>query len=120
MPAKADIDVTRAGNIIVAKVMGEVDLTNAPDVLELLLGSVSNDCAGLVVDLSNARYLDSTGVGVFFDAVRSLHGRGQQVAVVCPPDVSLRRLLSITGIESVVPIADALSDAINAMEVARR
>jgi len=119
MVAKADVQVEREGAVVIARVTGEVDLTNAPDVLDALMALVTNDCAGLVADLSDARYLDSTGVGVFFDATRNLHGRGQQIAIVCPPTVPLRRLLAITGIDSVVPIADRCDEAVTAIAATR-
>jgi len=113
--AQADVRVEREGAVVIASITGEVDLTNAPDVLDALLSTITNNCAGLVADLTNARYLDSTGVGVFFDATRNLHSRGQQIAIVCPPTVPLRRLLAITGIDSVVPIADRREEAVSAI-----
>jgi len=115
MAAIARVDVTRKDAIVIAALMGEVDLTNAAEVVDDLLGAVTNDVTGVVVDVSQTRYLDSTGVGALFEAVRRVHGRGQAMAVVASDTAPTRRLLAITGLDNMVPICPNLELALAAM-----
>jgi len=115
MTAAAQVDVKRIESVVVASILGEVDLTNAAEVVDDLLAAVTNDAVGLVIDVSATRYLDSTGVGALFEAVRRVHGRGQSMALVAHATAPTRRLLGITGIDNVVPIADTVDDAVAAV-----
>ena len=60
----AEIEVERQGGTVVARLSGEVDMTNAAHVREQLLDAVPNDALALVVDLDGCRYLDSAAIEV--------------------------------------------------------
>jgi STAS domain len=46
----------------VARLTGEIDLSNAPSLERTMLDSVPNTATGMVVDLSGVSYLDSAGI----------------------------------------------------------
>lgn len=109
---QADLSVTAAGDVPVAKLEGEVDMGNAQDLRESLLHAVSNHAPGLVVDLSRTTYLDSAGVHVVFDVARKLHARQQQLRVVIPSGAPIRRVLMLTNVSAVAPVHELLDDAV--------
>ena len=112
MTTSAEVSVERHDAAMVARVSGEVDMTNASYVGEELLRSVPNDATKLVVDLSEARYLDSAAIELLFDLSRRLDRRRQSMHLVLPPDSPLKRVLLLTDIDSVAPLHETLAAAL--------
>jgi anti-sigma B factor antagonist len=108
----ADIEVERHGGTVVARLSGEVDMTNAAFVREELLDAVPNDVLALVVDLEACRYLDSAAIEVVFDISRRLQRRRQDLRLVVPDSSPLGRVLVLTDVNSVAPIHSTLESAL--------
>lgn len=96
------------GDVVVARVRGEVDLSNAASVKEQLLGSVPNTASVLVLDLSDTEYLDSSGLHLIFELVQRLGHRGQRIELVVPDDSVINRLLVLTEMNRVVPMSNSV------------
>ena len=71
------------GDVAVVVVQGEVDLFTAPQLHEALISGIEDGVQRLIVDLSEAPFIDSTGLGVLVAALRRLQSRGGHVDVVC-------------------------------------
>jgi anti-sigma B factor antagonist len=112
MTALADIEVERRDSAVVARLSGEVDMTNASFVRDELLGAVPNDVLTLVVDLGGCRYLDSAAIEVVFDLSRRLGRRRQELRLVVPESSPLGRVLTLTDVNSVAPIHASLESAL--------
>lgn len=101
------------GPLPVARVAGEIDIANAARVREDVLALAVDDADGLVVDLTEVRYLDSAGVKVMFDLLRDLRQRDQALVVTVPSGSPLRRLLKITNFQEAAPICDSIEAAVS-------
>ena len=112
MSTAADIALEREGGALVARLRGEVDMTNASFVREELTSSVPNDAHALVIDLSGARYLDSAAIEVLFELSRRLGRRRQDLRLVVPPTSPLRRLLTLTDVGAVATMHESLDEAL--------
>jgi anti-anti-sigma factor len=112
----AEIAVERRDGSIVAKLSGEVDMTNSQYVAHELAGSVPNDAVALVVDLSRTRYLDSAAIELLFDLARRLRRRRQALRLVLPPSSPLKRVLQLTEIAAVAPVHESLDEALQPPE----
>jgi anti-anti-sigma factor len=108
----ADIAVERRGGTVVALLTGEVDMTNAQQVREQLLGAVPNDALALVVDLDGCRYLDSAAIEVLFELSRRLQRRRQELRLVVPASSPLGRVLALTEVHTVAPVHASLESAL--------
>jgi anti-anti-sigma factor len=108
----AEIAVERRDGAVVARLTGEVDMTNATYVGGELTRSVPNDASGLVVDLSRTRYLDSAAIELLFELARRLGRRRQGLRLVLPAGSPLRRVLILTEIDSVAPLHEELDSAL--------
>jgi anti-anti-sigma factor len=108
----ADIAIERHGGTVVARLSGEVDMTNASLVRDQLLGAVPNDVLALVVDLEGCRYLDSAAIEVIFDLSRRLARRRQDLRLVVPETSPLGRVLVLTDVNSVAPVHATLEEAL--------
>ena len=112
MNTLAEIEVERQGGTVVARLSGEVDMTNATHVREQLLEAVPNDVLVLVVDLEDCRYLDSAAIEVIFDLSRRLQRRRQELRLVVPDSSPLGRVLVLTDVDSVAPVHPTLESAL--------
>ena len=88
-------------------VRGDVDAGTAPQ-LEAVVDSLAEDTAVVELDLSELRFLDSTGLGVVAATVRRLETvRGELRLSHVPPMV--HRLLEITDLLRFVTITSTRS-----------
>jgi anti-sigma B factor antagonist len=73
------IDRTRDG----VRVSGELDLQAAPALKEALVALVEEGHVDVVVDMTDATFLDSTALGVLAGRFRELRSRNGSLAVIC-------------------------------------
>lgn len=107
----ASVEIHGDDQVVVARVEGEVDLSNAGAVGDRLATAVPNTALGLVIDLSGTSYLDSSGIGLLFDLATRLRTRQQRLALGVPAESSLRRVLGIVDAASAMPIAASVDEA---------
>ena len=112
MTTSAEVAVERHGDNVLARLTGEVDMTNAGYVADELRESVPNDAAALVVDLSDTRYIDSAAIGLLFELARRLARRRQDLRLVVPEGSPLQRVLEITEIHTAAPIHRSVAEAL--------
>ena len=112
MEALAQIEIHSRDGVVLARVAGEIDISNVAEARRLLTEGVPSSALGLVVDLSNATYLDSSGVHLLFGLAATLQKRRQQLCVVAPEAAPASRVLFLTGFDMVVPTSAGLAEAI--------
>jgi anti-anti-sigma factor len=101
------------GAVPVAHLSGDVDVTAAPVLRERLLASVDNEDMGLVVDLSEARYVDSAGINVLFELAERLRVRQLALVAVVPEGGLVERVLSLVNFASVADIQRSVDAAVH-------
>jgi anti-anti-sigma factor len=104
MSTTAEIAIERHGDWTVARVGGELDMTNCSYVRDQLVRSIPGDADGLVVDLSETAYLDSAAIELLFELARRLGRHRQDLRIAMPDDSPLRRVLELTDVRAVAPI----------------
>jgi anti-anti-sigma factor len=109
------LDVDRSGDVVVARLDGEIDSSNASELRLALARRVPSEARVLTVDLSGVTYLDSSGVELLFELGRSLAARRQAISLVVPRAAPVRRVLELSSVESVAPIHTDLEDALAAV-----
>jgi len=95
----ATLRVRERGDIVMAVVEGEIDLSNASDLRAELTAAVPNSARGLLLDLVKLEFLDSSGVHMLYEIADRLATRQQRFAVVIEPDAPPRRAIELSGIE---------------------
>jgi anti-anti-sigma factor len=114
------LDIRTEDGVVIAALRGEIDLANARAIGSLVTGSVPNDATGLVVDLSDVTYLDSSGVHLIFDLSERLSARQQRLALVVPEGSRIRRVLDLVNVQAVLPVAPTPGEAVEAVRGAAR
>ena len=112
MSSPAEIVLDRRDGSIVARLNGEVDMSNAAYVRDQLLASIPNDALSLVLDISACRYLDSAAIEVLFEVSRRLGRRRQELRLVMPPESPLRRVIELTEVHTAAPVYESLDKAL--------
>jgi|1186.fasta_scaffold00836_3 anti-sigma B factor antagonist/stage II sporulation protein AA (anti-sigma F factor antagonist) len=102
------------GNALLARVRGEVDASNAAELRMAIVERLSNDTTGLILDFSQATYLDSTGIALLFELARGLSARRQTLRLAVPPDAPIRRVVDLCDVGSVAAVDDAPADSLAA------
>ena len=102
-------------DVVVARLSGEVDLSNAAEVGDQLAAGVPNSALGLVLDLTATTYLDSSGVHLVFDLAERLRTRQQQLRIVVPTGAPIRRVLRIVELGDTVPVLATVDEAVEAI-----
>lgn len=116
-PAPAGrVELIELGGVPVARLVGEIDLAVAPVVEARLLGLLSARNRGLIVDLSDVRYLDSSIVRVLFVVADRFAATGRELHVVVPLGSRLVRLVSIIQLDAVVAVHYDLAAAARSLE----
>jgi anti-sigma B factor antagonist len=109
------VEITSHGDVVVARLEGDIDLANTPTVSAMVLGSVPNDALGLVVDLTDVRYIDSVGIRMLFTFVRALHAGRQGMAIALPAGSPVRKLLKITHLDEATVLRASVDEAVAAL-----
>lgn len=94
---------------------GEVDLYTAPEFKERMVALIEAGKKRIVVDLSNATFIDSTTLGVLVGGVKRLRPAGGSLSLVCT-DPNISKIFEITGLDRVFPIYATRDEALSAPE----
>ena len=87
-------------------VAGEIDLYTAPRLHgELVTVLTGDEPVRLVVDMSGVEFCDSTGMNVLLAAHRRAREHGGDLELAAPRP-SVRKILQVTGLESVFTVID--------------
>jgi anti-anti-sigma factor len=95
------------GDRAVVELRGEHEAYTASK-LEQELNGLVDAGFGIVIDLRNAQFIDSTTAGLFIATHRRAEKRGSEFRLLLGDSTgwAVRRLLDITGLDSLLTIAD--------------
>ncbi len=97
-------------------VRGEVHVSTAPEFSERLNEAIATGKTGVVIDMTDVEFIDSTGLSVLLNALRRVtRQQGRMALVVSNPTVL--RLFEITRLDSTFDIASTRQEAIDRVQV---
>jgi anti-anti-sigma factor len=111
----AHVRLDQADGVLVAHLVGEIDLSNVDEVRALIIARVSQETGAVVLDLTTTTYLDSTGVRLLFELAERLHARRQPLRIVVTDEALVRRVILLTKLDDQVPIDSTVADAVSAL-----
>jgi len=103
----------RKDGIEVVTVEGEIDISTAPRLRELLTGLAGTGSCQLVADLDKVGFLDSTGLGVLAGGLKRVRAHDGWLDLVCTQERILK-IFKITGLMKVFGIYQTVDQAIAA------
>ena len=102
-PIGNDMHVIEAG--------GELDLAAAPELKQRMLDAIEDGKNRLVIDLSQATFVDSTTIGVLALGLRHLKPNGGMLAVVCTNE-DILETFELIGLERILPLHTSREQAL--------
>src|SRR5688572_13244251 len=99
------------GHVAVVTVFGQADLHTAPELRAAITEAIDGGAEALVVDLSEATFIDSMTLGVLLGALKQLRPSGGSVGIVCT-DPHIRRIFEITLLDRVFSLHESRDDAL--------
>ena len=106
MKENASVTVRVNGAVMTAQIDGEIDHHGARKVREQIDECFAQSGAGrLVLDMSQVRFMDSSGLGLILGRYAKAQALGATFCVVEPSD-SVRRVLDIAGAGRIVDIRE--------------
>lgn len=102
-PGDFEVQVASTNGEVVVSVRGELDMATAPSLWKELTDLIPDVQQRMVIDLSDTRFIDSTGMGVFVKAFKRLRHGGADL-VLKAPNNSARKVLTLTGLDQVLTI----------------
>jgi anti-anti-sigma factor len=107
----ATVEFEELDGVSVARLKGEIDMTNAEELARVIGRSVSNTALGMVLDLSGVSYLDSAGIRMLFELGSRLRQRGQRMSLVIADETPVRRVLQLTNVGAMIPMYRTVEQA---------
>src|SRR3954452_21862925 len=96
----------------VARIRGEIDMSNVSDLSTTRQNNVQQSAPGLVVDFSATDHLDRAGLPFIFDLSKRLRDRGQRLYLVVPAGSPVAAVLDIVNFDSLSPRCETLELAL--------
>ena len=102
----------RDDDVVVARLTGELDISAAERTGKRIAEAVPSSARGLVVDMSELEFMDSSGVSMLFSLARQVGSHRQQLRVVAPPGRPVSRVLQIVEFDRAAPVDADVDSAV--------
>jgi anti-sigma B factor antagonist len=103
---------SRVGSTAVVAVAGELDMYTADRLAETLRSVADDNARSVVVDLLEATFIDSAGLGVLASTAKSIKAAGGAF-IIAADDPRFLRTLRITGLDRLFTVQPTLTNAID-------
>lgn len=88
---------------------------NGIDIIEVINDQIQKGVKLCVVDISELRYINSSGIGVLITILTKFRNKGGELWLVNPSE-SVKKLLIITKLNAIFNITDSEEEAISALK----
>ena len=113
------VEIEERGDVVVAVLTGELDLAVAEQTGRKIGASVPSSARGLVVDMTELEFMDSSGVSMLFGLARQVGSHRQELRVVAPAGRPVARVLQIVEFERAAPVHQDVDSAVAAIATPR-
>ena len=102
------------GGVQVIRVGGDLDFNAAPQLKETIGRRIAGGGRQLIIDLSDAAFIDSTGIGVIAGGLERATESGGTLAVVCD-EPNVIRIFEVVGLDGLIPLHRSREDAVSSL-----
>jgi anti-sigma B factor antagonist len=113
------LEIEERDDIVVARLTGELDLAAAERTGRRIGEAVPSSARGVVVDMSELEFMDSSGVSMLFSLARRVGSHRQELRVVAPAGKPVARVLQIVEFDRAAPVHPDLESALAAVTTPR-
>jgi anti-sigma B factor antagonist len=109
---EVQIEQREGDDVIVARLTGELDIAGAESTGRRLAEAIPSSARGVVVDMSDLAFIDSSGVSMLFALARRVGSRRQELRVVAPAGTPVARVLDIVEFSRAAPVHSDVDSAV--------
>jgi anti-sigma B factor antagonist len=109
-----ELEIEERGEVVVARVSGELDIAGAPGMGDRIHEAVPTSARALVVDFTGLDFIDSSGIAMLFGLARKLGSRRQELRVVARSGGAVSRVLQLVEFDQAAPVHETLDAALDA------
>ncbi len=109
---EVQIEERRGADVVVARLTGELDISGAESTGQRIAEAVPSSARGVVVDMSELEFIDSSGISMLFALARRVGSRRQELRVVAPAGKPVARVLDIVEFEKAAPVHADVDSAV--------
>ena len=103
-------------DVFVVRIAGEVDMSHEEELRGELRNAVAAEAKGIVVDLTECEFIDSSGVRALLLSREAQHPEDGSVRLaVAASSEQILRILSVMGIDRVIPIRPTVEESASAI-----
>ena len=108
-----EIERREDDEVVVVRLTGELDISAAEPTGQRIAEAVPSSARGVVVDMSELDFIDSSGVSMLFGLARRVGSRRQELRVVAPAGRAVARVLAIVEFERAAPVHGDVDSAVS-------
>ena len=109
-----NLDFKMIENSLIVRLSGEFDLHTADYFKEQIEDKLSSKINNLILDLSEIKFIDSSGLGAILAKYKQLNNRGGKLAIVNPTP-QVKRIFELSGILKIINIYSSEQEAISSL-----
>ncbi len=113
------VEIEERGDVVVAVLTGELDIAVAEQTGRKIGASVPSSARGVVVDMTELEFMDSSGVSMLFGLARQVGSHRQELRVVAPAGRPVARVLQIVEFERAAPVHPDVDSEVAAIATPR-
>ena len=122
MPASPSADIPQfeinsgpgPEDVYVVHVAGEVDMSHEEELRGELRTAVAADASGIVVDLTECEFIDSSGIRALLLSREAQNAKdGTEHLAVAASSEQILRILTVMGIDRVIPVRPTVDEAVS-------
>jgi anti-sigma B factor antagonist len=103
-------------DVFVVRVTGEVDMSHEEELRAELHRAVEADTKGIVVDLTECEFIDSSGIrALLLSRQEKNPGGGSETLAVAASSDQILRILGVMGLDQVIPVRPTVEEAAAAL-----
>jgi anti-sigma B factor antagonist len=102
------LGVSREPLAAIVRLSGEIDISTISSVRLVVQELLETDIESIVLDLSDVRFMDSSGIGILVAAHRRAQARGTALTLRHPTPI-VAKVLALTHVDQLVTVERAVS-----------
>ena len=88
---------------------------SGPELMEIINDRINQNVLFAAIDISDIRYINSSGIGVLITILTKFRNKGGEVILVNPSE-HVKKLLLITKLNAIFTIVDSIEEARSAIK----
>ncbi|KWT91021.1 MAG: STAS domain-containing protein [Nitrospirota bacterium] len=106
------IETAAHSDYTVISIAGEIDMYSSPELRDTLLALVKKKAATVIVNLKDVKYIDSSGIATFVEALKKMLAYKGKFKMAQVPD-RVMEIFNFSKLDKVFNIYGSIEDAAN-------